>query len=38
MQISNSLKKAIEIGAKFARSIGAEKLETEHLFFGILKS
>lgn len=36
MQISNTLKNATLNSAKFARSLGSEKLETEHLLFGIL--
>ena len=36
MQISNTLKRAIDNSAKFARSLGRDKLETEHLLFGIL--
>ena len=36
MQISNTLKRAIDNSAKFARSQFKDKLESEHLFFGIL--
>ena len=36
MQISKVLNNAIEIGIKFARSLGLEKVETEHLLFAIL--
>jgi ATP-dependent Clp protease ATP-binding subunit ClpA len=36
MQISKILNNALEIGIKFARSLGLEKVETEHLLFAIL--
>lgn len=36
MQISNALKNVVDNSAKFARSLGSDKLETEHLLFGIL--
>lgn len=36
MQISNTFKNAVENSAKFARSLGSDKLESEHLLFGIL--
>ena len=36
MQISKTLKSAIDNSAKFSRSIGFDKIETEHLLFGLL--
>ena len=36
MQISSTLKRAIDSSAKFAKSVGAGNFETEHLLFGIL--
>ena len=36
MQISKVLNNALEIGIKFARSLGFDKVETEHLLFAIL--
>ena len=36
MQISNSVKLAIDNATKFAKSVGADKIEPEHLLFGLL--
>ena len=36
MAISNSVKSAIENSAKFARAVGSNKIESEHLLYGIL--
>jgi len=36
MAISNSVKSAIENSAKFARVVGSNKIESEHLLYGIL--
>ena len=36
MAISKSIQLVVETSAKYARSLGASEIETEHLLYGIL--
>ena len=38
MKVSNSLKSAIDVSIKFARSLGCSQVDTEHLLYGILSA